>query len=1381
MKRKRGRPRKHPRPDDDDDDDDDRLALQQQKQSLLQAELGLSGGALEGSQVVGGGMEEDTLKQQHASRKKHYDGEDGGDSSSENEFSYDEEEEDDDDDDEDGEHEEGSHDDDEEEEEEEEDEEEEDDDEDDHDDVEMRSEGGDAEHSRKAPSLGDNHAGLLQTSSSDSLMQKPKTPKNHPESTNTNDEELRKHRKLLKKKLKHSAANKIQNQWKKKKNIVRSEADGDADVEPSSSLVKSAAKDSSSAASASPGDDRDEHAAGAAATVVESTRASQEEPSPSGTAGNEEGAAPVIKKKKKNNGVVPPPSLEVLEWARNMSEKKCRKHVASGLRVKVRFATKVKRDGKKITKRKWYGGRVAAVSKKGSKIRIKYDDGTSEISKFPDKDVVVDSFMNGEHEIPADRFCPPEQNTELEPGQELQYDPEEDRKTTGPEPSPPSSAVPSKEESPKSFPTDEQTSAQASEVEVKASSVESRVSEGEQNKTEPNKEEVISESASKGLVTPAPTVRPKDSDVDPNLQQSDQLRQAQTSNARGPALLASPEEGELSPGITSNTRKETTSEVSAPTEHAEETKSGESMEDSAISKPNKCEGESSAAPKSKLAIRIPGRATLKGLASPKSTPVAGKEQSSIDDILVDTPQTEGKNKRNRTSDNDDVHDEPPKRRIKVSIEKASLEGAIEEKQETQEEPPVPENTSNESSKKEEPRNLSIRLKVPQQQVSESNNADLVTPHLVEKKKKKRARSPRPRSPVPKPQMLPSSASGEEAPDPASLEISQKPHIGSKHSAFTGKKSSAKTPSHETQEDALPDDDGSKHPVLMNQESFESNSSLSRVGRKAAQQAKEKLATKERDRDKDTLLESGKKKKKRRRADEVEAEGEEAGEVPNETEWVQCDSCGKWRILPDNVKVSSLPNLWYCRMNIYDPKRSSCDAPEQSAKQAMKERKRAKKRTKRLEAESQHEELKKEKQSITAPASSPRPVKSVKSGAKLKEQAEAKKKSVATLPEEPRHPSDASGSDTQKEEKKKGRKVKPQEVPVPEQQDAIENVTDVKKPGRKRGRPTRNQTSSASQPPSQKTEDEDNVEWVQCEKCEKWRKLPPDISADELPDTWYCSMNTWNPSSASCNAAEDKADAQHHEVGSSEWQLRQTQAGKYSYRQMIFGTGARKQNRPMSERARAAESLFIKPVSDDENPIPTTQYSKSSAFLPRTSNFNKSNPVDEKTLGIFDVLSNSTLWAELRAMEQCRPMKIESISDPGQTPVRYEYLPDHTKILIQQTVLQILGNRALPGDSVIIECQKYPWEDSGMENFCNADVVINALLGLVKDGVVEMTSSGDSKFPFSQWIPKYRRVKSRRALEAEEAIKASSMMKISKPWKHRDDNSAEWVSGEAAFN
>merc|ERR1712176_108431 len=142
---------------------------------------------------------------------------------------------------------------------------------------------------------------------------------------------------------------------------------------------------------------------------------------------------------------------------------------------------------------------------------------------------------------------------------------------------------------------------------------------------------------------------------------------------------------------------------------------------------------------------------------------------------------------------------------------------------------------------------------------------------------------------------------------------------------------------------------------------------------AAEEAKEKMTVKQKakvnTKEKESVTsESSKKKKKRKREKEAEQLGEEetTEEVEqNETEWVQCDSCKKWRVLPDNVKATSLPDLWYCHMNVYDPKRSKCEAPEQNMKQILRDRrKRARKRAKReLEvAESQPEKMvKKSKQ------------------------------------------------------------------------------------------------------------------------------------------------------------------------------------------------------------------------------------------------------------------------------------------------------------------------------------------------------------------------------------------------------------------------------------
>ncbi|KDO24307.1 hypothetical protein SPRG_10382 [Saprolegnia parasitica CBS 223.65] len=45
-------------------------------------------------------------------------------------------------------------------------------------------------------------------------------------------------------------------------------------------------------------------------------------------------------------------------------------------------------------------------------------------------------------------------------------------------------------------------------------------------------------------------------------------------------------------------------------------------------------------------------------------------------------------------------------------------------------------------------------------------------------------------------------------------------------------------------------------------------------------------------------------------------------------------------------------------------------------------------------------------------------------------------------------------------------------------------------------------------------------WVQCDKCQKWRKLPDTVDVSGLPAIWYCRMNKWSRRFNKCSAAEE---------------------------------------------------------------------------------------------------------------------------------------------------------------------------------------------------------------------------------------------------------------------
>jgi len=44
-------------------------------------------------------------------------------------------------------------------------------------------------------------------------------------------------------------------------------------------------------------------------------------------------------------------------------------------------------------------------------------------------------------------------------------------------------------------------------------------------------------------------------------------------------------------------------------------------------------------------------------------------------------------------------------------------------------------------------------------------------------------------------------------------------------------------------------------------------------------------------------------------------------------------------------------------------------------------------------------------------------------------------------------------------------------------------------------------------------------WVQCDKCDKWRMLPPEADVDNLPEKWFCEMNLFDLARSKCTAKE----------------------------------------------------------------------------------------------------------------------------------------------------------------------------------------------------------------------------------------------------------------------
>jgi hypothetical protein len=581
-------------------------------------------------------------------------------------------------------------------------------------------------------------------------------------------------------------------------------------------------------------------------------------------------------------------------------------------------------------------------------------------------------------------------------------------------------------------------------------------------------------------------------------------------------------------------------------------------------------------------------------------------------------------------------------------------------------------------------------------------------------------------------------------------------------------------------------------------------------RRAAHVANERIASRQ-----DVVAGEAPKKKKRKQqqegddaADAPAAEAE-PGDPPQQDPWVQCDKCGKWRIIPAIVE-SSLPDTWYCADNVWDPKRASCDAPEQTPKQAAKEKRRRMRLNQMLAAAQAVEEEGEAIVAASARNADPPPDKAGRPSPPpdAQEPAGDTQKPAAAAPAAPDDPVSGQAQVAPPRSDKKAPKKEEDGSAVLAAADEAA-ILDKK---RGRGRPRRagggsgapvvaqqpkeaaaattttaaissTAARSATAPSSAsagQNDDTDNLEWVQCERCEKWRKLPPHVAADDLPDVWYCSLNTWNPASASCDAPEDKADGLQ-DVGFHSGSA----PGKLTYRSLIFGNTGRKANRPISERARAAESLFLAP-NDDEDAPPAVMYANSSCFVSRGRSSNSGPDENARVPSVFELMSNSNLWAELRAAAAAQYQQPGGASDRSWLFYTYDTLPREAQVLARELVLGVIGDGSLSSEEILKRARET--KTSPVVRFFTINVVVTCLYALVKEGLVDCVQKMGPSWTVKDWDPRYRRrlVKAMGARAGaagrapsgppsssspspspSDAHKASRCIKISKPWKQRD--------------
>ncbi|GKB27073.1 B3 domain-containing transcription repressor VAL1 isoform X1 [Tanacetum coccineum] len=96
------------------------------------------------------------------------------------------------------------------------------------------------------------------------------------------------------------------------------------------------------------------------------------------------------------------------------------------------------------------------------------------------------------------------------------------------------------------------------------------------------------------------------------------------------------------------------------------------------------------------------------------------------------------------------------------------------------------------------------------------------------------------------------------------------------------------------------------------------------------------------------------------------------------------------------------------------------------------------------------------------------------------------------------------------------------------------------------------------------------QWVQCDSCSKWRKLPSDAL---IPSKWTCSDNVSDPNRCSCSTPEERGAADLEQI---------SKRGKESKKQKLVGKWGTKEQKQEAAGLEALATVAISGANDSEN-------------------------------------------------------------------------------------------------------------------------------------------------------------------------------------------------------
>ncbi|GMF25217.1 unnamed protein product [Phytophthora fragariaefolia] len=272
----------------------------------------------------------------------------------------------------------------------------------------------------------------------------------------------------------------------------------------------------------------------------------------------------------------------------------------------------------------------------------------------------------------------------------------------------------------------------------------------------------------------------------------------------------------------------------------------------------------------------------------------------------------------------------------------------------------------------------------------------------------------------------------------------------------------------------------------------------------------------------------------------------------EVKWVQCEStqCGKWRVVPASINFDRLPAVWYCHLNTWAPELAKCSAPNPPEVDAFL--------LKQAKKDGSSRPSKKARASSSTGDAAPAASVSVTTVGVMTPTSSATDLSSLGKSNSTKHGkgSKATVSGTGNSLSNTGAGSSNTEAAT-----SNNGNTDNYSTGHStKGRGGRGHNSSTPGNSNTSGIKKTVLEWAQCEKCNKWRKLPQHIKSSTLPDKWYCSMNHWDPSHAKCSVPEEADQeplplpphpgSQWHKGGHKGQRPRR---GKLSYSELLYGS------------------------------------------------------------------------------------------------------------------------------------------------------------------------------------------------------------------------------------